>query len=140
MSPLRSIVLIEDSPEDTEAIRRSLLRLGRPNRLVHFANGEAALQSLSTLERFSWPPLVLLDLNLPGLDGREVLSEIKQNPSLCGVPVVVLTTSSNPHDLEHCYCKGASGYLIKPVDLERLQSQLAATLSYWLDTVALGER
>lgn len=84
------------------------------------------------------PDLVLLDLNLLAGDGREVLSAIREEPALRELPVVVLTSSTNPRDVDDCYSAGASSYLFKSVDFALLQTTLAAGLEYWLNAPPRG--
>ena len=83
------------------------------------------------------PSLVVLDLNLPGTDGREILTEIKQDEDLRTIPVVVLSTSSNPKDVDACYCHGISGYMIKPMGSDRLNKLVKTFLEYWFHAVEL---
>ena len=83
------------------------------------------------------PAIILLDLNLPGTDGREVLEQIKQDKSLKSIPVVIFTTSSNPRDIEACYQYGVNGYIIKPVDVNELKRTIQVFLSYWLEVNTL---
>jgi CheY-like chemotaxis protein len=79
------------------------------------------------------PSAILLDLNLPGMDGRDILERLKQDRSFKKIPIVVFTTSSNPRDVELCYQKGANGYLIKPMDFQELQKTVQAFVDYWLE-------
>jgi CheY-like chemotaxis protein len=81
--------------------------------------------------------LIVLDLNLPGTDGREVLAELKQDKNLKTIPVVIFTTSSNPKDVEGCYQYGVNGYLIKPMDTQRLRQLVQIFLDYWFEAVTL---
>ena len=83
------------------------------------------------------PVLVLLDLNLPRLDGRELLAAIRTDPACPLVPLVVLTTSSNPRDVTTCYRAGASGYLVKLVDLPKFATMIRQCVEYWLQAVTL---
>jgi CheY-like chemotaxis protein len=83
------------------------------------------------------PAVVLLDLNLPGTDGREVLEHVKGDEGLRSIPVVVFTTSSNPGDVQASYRTGASGFIIKPIRFEELMRAVENLKGYWLDTVAL---
>ena len=83
------------------------------------------------------PSMVLMDLNLPGIDGRDALSEIKADPELRKLPVVVLSTSSNPLDLEFCYSAGAKAYHVKSVRYLDHLDILAQVFKYWLDEVVL---
>ena len=81
--------------------------------------------------------IVLLDLNLPGTDGREVLRTIKQDENLKKIPVIVLTTSTNEKDIEGCYAAGASSYLSKPVDLGGFMASIQRLTDYWFEIVIL---
>ena len=79
------------------------------------------------------PSVILLDLNLPGIDGRDILDRLKQDNSFKEIPIVVFTTSSNPKDIELCYQKGANGYLVKPMDAQELRKTIQAFVDYWLE-------
>ena len=86
------------------------------------------------------PAIIMLDLNLPGTDGREVLTVLKQDRDLQAIPVVVFSTSSNPKDIESCYCQGACGYIVKPMDFNKLQQLVNTFLTYWFEVVELPDR
>ena len=137
----RPILVVEDSPEDFEATRRSLVRGGFPHPLVHVNNGDQALDYLfkrgSYTRGATRPRLILLDLNLPGTDGREVLASIKADEQLRQIPVVVFTTSRDHRDVEACYRAGANSYVQKPVDLPEFRRALDTVKAYWFDTVVL---
>ena len=81
--------------------------------------------------------MILLDLNLPGTDGREVLAEIKADPQLKEIPVIVLTTSSDDRDVQACYQAGASSYIQKPVDLDGFMRAIERLNDYWFEVVIL---
>lgn len=83
------------------------------------------------------PDLVILDLNLPVTDGREVLAVIKTTPQLKTIPVVILTTSSNPKDIETCYQSGVNSYLLKPMKIDQLRSLVRMTIDYWFKVAVL---
>jgi CheY-like chemotaxis protein len=83
------------------------------------------------------PDLILLDLNLPGTDGREVLSIIKTTPALKSIPVAILSTSANPKDIATCYQSGANSYLLKPMRIDDLRNLLRIFLAYWFESVIL---
>ena len=124
MAEQQVILVVEDSPEDFEATIRVLRRSGLANPIFRCSDGERALDFLFQRGEYSDPALgapcpvwSLLDLNLPGTDGRDVLIEIKKNDRLKLIPVVVLTTSSDERDIERCYEAGANSYVKKPVDL-----------------------
>lgn len=140
---LPSVIVVEDSPEDWEATRRALERGGLTNPLVHCATGDEALDYLfaggdgEAAGAAARPGLILLDLNLPGTDGREVLVRLKAHPELCRVPVVVLTTSADERDVDGCYRAGANSYIQKPVDLPGFRAAMRTLRDYWLDVVML---
>jgi len=138
----RPILVVEDSPEDFEATRRSLLRGGLLHPLVHLGNGDEALDYLFRRGHFARdrtprPRLILLDLNLPGTDGREVLASIKADDDLRQIPVIVFSTSRDHRDVEACYRAGANSYVQKPVDLPEFRRALDSVKSYWFETVLL---
>ena len=136
---LAELLVIEDSPEDFEATRRSLVRGGLVNPIVHLADGDAALDYLLN-GKPGVPALILLDLNLPGTDGRQVLARVKDHPKLREVPIVVLTTSRDERDIRACYRAGANSYIQKPVDLAGFQRALKTLREYWFDVVVLPGR
>jgi len=120
----KTILIIEDSPEDYEATKRAFRKAGLKNQINRCEDGDEALDYLfhrgpyadsATAPR---PDIILLDLNLPGTDGREVLQEIKADKEICNIPVIVLTTSEDERDIESCYRYGANSYVKKPVDLQ----------------------
>lgn len=137
------LLIVEDSPEDLEATLRALARTGRDRTVRHCADGDEALDYLLRRGAFAGearaprPSLVLLDLNLPGTDGRELLGEIKAHAALRAIPVVVLTTSGDPQDVDACYAAGASGYVQKPVLHEDLVEALRRLEDFWFGTALL---
>jgi CheY-like chemotaxis protein len=139
-SPNQPILLVEDSPEDFETAERAFRRSGLKNPIIRCADGDEALELLFRRGRFADAPrpgVVLLDLNLPGTDGREVLAEIKAAPQLKHIPVIVLTTSSDDRDVQACYQAGASSYIQKPVDLEGFMRAIERLNDYWFEVVIL---
>jgi two-component system response regulator len=139
-SPSQPILLVEDSPEDFETTKRAFRRSGLKNPILRCADGDEALDFL--FQRGSHadaprPGVVLLDLNLPGTDGREVLSEIKASDDLKQIPVIVLTTSSDERDVQACYKAGASSYIQKPVDVEGFMKAIERLNDYWFEVVIL---
>jgi CheY-like chemotaxis protein len=137
------ILLVEDSPEDFETTERAFRRSGLKNPIYRCADGEEALDFLYRRGRYSDPDqaprpgVILLDLNLPGTDGREVLSEIKNDPNLKQIPVIVLTTSKDERDIEVCYRCGANSYIQKPVDLDGFMQAIERLNDYWFEVVIL---
>jgi CheY-like chemotaxis protein len=135
------ILIVEDSPEDYETTVRGLQRAGLANPIFHCEDGEDALDFLHRRGAYTdaasapRPGIILLDLNLPGTDGREVLAEIKNDPGLRTIPVVVLTTSTDEIDIQRCYQAGANSYVHKPVGLEGFMMALQRLKDYWFEVV-----
>ncbi|MBC7822812.1 MAG: response regulator [Candidatus Parcubacteria bacterium] len=137
------LLVIEDSNEDFEAFQRYVRRSPLTIPIYHCVDGDDALAFLDRTGRYSDPQsaprpgLILLDLNLPGTDGREVLRKIKQDEILKVIPVVVFTTSNNPKDIEACYRQGVNSYIVKPMDFNRLKHSIQILIDYWFDTTIL---
>jgi CheY-like chemotaxis protein len=133
------ILLVEDDPAHAEIVRRNFETFRVANRLLHVADGQAALDYLfrSTEEFqdrgiFPDPDLVLLDLRLPKVDGLEVLEAIKSDPHLRKLPIVVLTTSAAESDIIRAYSSHANSYLVKPVDFSQFMALMENLGYYWL--------
>ena len=137
------ILLVEDSPEDYAATVRAFTRAGLVNPILRCADGDDALDFLyrrgpyAAPGRAPRPGVILLDLNLPGTDGREVLAELKADAGLRAIPVIVLTTSCDERDVAGCYRAGANSYVQKPVSLERFFLAVQRLKDYWFDVVIL---
>ena len=137
------ILLVEDSPEDFETTQRAFRRSGLKNPIFRCSDGDEALDflfrrgSFAAADKSPRPGVILLDLNLPGTDGREVLAEIKADPALQQIPVIVLTTSNDDRDIDACYRAGASSYIQKPVDLEGFMKAIERLNDYWFEVVIL---
>ena len=142
-APHPIILLIEDSDEDYVAFSRSMDRTGLKHTLHRCRDGDEALEFLflrgrhANRETAPRPSLILLDLNLPGTDGREVLARVKQDEQLRAIPIVVLTSSDNPRDVSGCYEQGANGYQVKSVDYERFSRDVQRTVEYWFGTAVI---
>ena len=137
------ILLVEDSPGDVrltiEALRDAKVR----NNLSVAWDGVEALDYLRQQGRFeacTRPDLILLDLNLPKKDGRQVLAEIKQEPGLKRIPVVVLTTSKAEQDVLRSYALHANCYITKPVDLDQFITVVQSIEDFWLSVVKLPNK
>jgi CheY-like chemotaxis protein len=141
----KPLLVIEDSDEDFEALRRMMAKSKVTNPVYRCMDGDDALDFLFRTGEYRdrakvpRPSIILLDLNLPGTDGREVLEQIKQDQTLKTIPVVVFTTSSNPQDIAACYQNGANSYILKPMDINQLRQEVKALIEYWFDTVVLPE-
>lgn len=134
------ILLVEDSPGDVELTREALAEARIANRLSVVADGMEALEFMRRTGRHAdspRPELVLLDLNLPRMDGHEVLAAIKADPTLRNIPVVVLTTSAAERDVLAAYDLHANAYIVKPVDLEQFLHVVRSVQDFWLAVVRL---
>ncbi|MCY7276477.1 MAG: response regulator [Phormidesmis sp. CAN_BIN44] len=143
IEPPPLLLVIEDSNEDFEALQRYIRRSPLTIPIYRCVDGDDALAFLYRTGRYTDPQsaprpgLVLLDLNLPGTDGREVLRKIKQDETLKLIPVVVFTTSNNPKDIEACYRQGVNSYIVKPMGFNRLKHSIQILIDYWFDTTVL---
>lgn len=134
--PAGPILIVEDSDEDYRALLWAMKRLGLEHQVERREDGDAALARLRE-DGARRPALILLDLNLTAGDGCEVLAEIKGDEAICTIPVVVWTTSANPHDVERCYRAGANSYVLKPLDMDTFLREVQALTRYWFDVVML---
>ena len=139
MTPDFHILLVEDSRADVKIIERALAERNVVHRLTVLPDGRQALDYVARLTKPEGPPedfpdLVLLDLNLPGIDGFEVLTQLKSDPTLRAIPVVVLTTSRLEADVLKTYRYGANTYIQKPSEFPRYCDLVATLRSYWQDT------
>jgi len=134
------ILIVEDSDEDYYATERTLRKyVAFP--LDRCSKGSDVMEYMTreAMQHGAKPPsLILLDLNLPGKrDGRYVLAELKRDPRYRGIPVIVMTTSSNPDDVRKCFDLGAAGYIVKPVNLDRFVETIECLVQYWYETITL---
>lgn len=142
MIPLPHILIIEDNADDYEATERNLRQAHVVNPISWCRNGQDALDFLRydgahEDRRTSQPDLILLDLNMSGMDGRKMLEIVKADHALSSIPVIVLTTSSDARDMEACYALGASGYIHKPVDFKGLAGAIRAMNDDWFGIALL---
>ena len=136
------VLVVEDSDEDYVILLRIARDLiNRP--IIRCTSGDDALDRLLRRNRYEdepvepLPGLIVLDLNLPGTDGRDVLLQLKQHPRLRGIPVVIMTTSTSPRDVRLCYDLGAAGYITKVLNRQRFTAALQTLTAYWFHTVTL---
>jgi len=135
-------LLVEDNPGDVELIEEALQSGRVLNRISVAGDGEAAVAFLKRerdYENAPRPDLILLDLNIPKKNGFEVLAEIKSNPNLARVPVVILTTSQAERDILKSYNLHANCFVSKPVDVDEFLSVVRSTGEFWLSIVKLPE-
>ena len=137
------ILLVEDNDEDYVAFTRAVADSGVAHAVHRCQNGDQALAYLEQCAQArdhkltALPAIILLDLNLPGSDGREVLQRLKQDERFRTIPVVIVTTSSNPRDVCSCYSKGANSYMVKAIDFIKFQHDVNSMISYWFETALL---
>ena len=134
----KEILLVEDNPDDVELTRIAFAEAKVANHLVVVGDGVEALDYLFARGQYAHrdpddlPSIVLLDLNLPKVDGREVLQAIRANEKTRALPVVVMTTSTEPFDVEASYALGVNSYIRKPVDFEQFVWAVKQVGLYWL--------
>ena len=134
------ILLVEDSPSDALLTKRALAKARFINRLHIVEDGVKAIAFLRKQEPYADAPrphLILLDLNMPRMDGREVLAEIKTDENLTIIPVIVLTSSKAEEDVLSSYRLHANSYITKPVDFEAFADAVASIENFWFGVVTL---
>jgi len=142
-SQAQMVLLIEDSADDYEATMRAFNKASLHNPVIWCQSGRNALDFLTRDGRYKdlatamRPGLILLDLNMPGLDGRKTLQLIKGNSELQQIPVIVLTTSSDERDVDACYRMGANSYVQKPVSFDGLIEAIKRLKEYWFEIALL---
>jgi CheY-like chemotaxis protein len=134
----RTILLVEDNAGDVRLTREALLEAQVDAELVAVPDGEQALAFLRG--EAATPELILLDLNLPKKNGLEVLEEVKGDPGLRRVPVIMLTTSSSARDIAACYDRGVNCYVVKPLELDDFTALIGAINRFWLEVAQLPPR
>jgi two-component system, chemotaxis family, response regulator Rcp1 len=134
------ILLVEDNPGDVRLTREALKEGKVHNEMYVVQDGQAAISFLNRQGEYAdapRPDVILLDLNLPKMDGREVLAVIKNDPSLKRIPVIVLTTSEDERDILKSYDLHANAFVTKPVDLDRFIEIVGKIEGFWLTIVKL---
>ena len=145
MKPGLRLMIVEDTPEDHEMTVRALKKVGVASEVIACSDGDDALDYLYRRGKYKnaancvRPALILLDLNLPGTDGREVLAHIKRDRLLRSIPVIVLSTSADYRDVVTCYQHGANSFIKKPLGFANLVTTMQRLKDYWLETVILEE-
>ena len=143
MQPVSTILIVEDSPDGYEFCFSALTRDGNLKNPIQWCQtGDRALDYLyqrgefadSTLEM---PGLILLDLNLPGTGGQQVLQQVKSDEKFKKIPVIVMTSSSAQADIDACYTIGANSYVIKPVDIDGFFTAITRLREYWFQIAVL---
>lgn len=139
-----TILMADDDPDDQILLQEALRENNIPNLVCFVENGEELLDFLTKKGKFEGsdcavPGLILLDLNMPKMDGRQALKLIKADPVLKKIPVVVLTTSKADSDILECYNLGVNSFVSKPVNFQDLVAVTREISNYWLGTVTLPE-
>lgn len=135
-----TILLVEDNPDDAELVRIAMGEAGIAATLDVVQDGTTALEYVraeGAYEGVEHPHLVLLDLNLPGLDGREVLRIMKSDPTLCTIPIIVMSTSVDDNDIDATYRMHANGFVSKPPEFDSLVRTLEAIRDFWFAAAQL---
>lgn len=130
MRSSRPILLVEDDNVDVMTLKRAFKDLGVTNEMVHSVNGENALAYLKD-ENNTEPSIIILDLNMPRMNGIELLETIKANKELRRIPVVVLTTSNNEKDVIESFELSVAGYMVKPADYQKFVEAVKVINQYW---------
>ena len=137
---MAEILLIEDNPADILLTKEAFKECLHEHNITAFKDGSEAMKYLRRKGEYSGsriPDLVLLDLNLPKKDGRELLAEIKSDKDICTIPVIILSTSKNDRDIQASYELKANCYICKPVELDSFISIILSIEKFWLKTVRL---
>lgn len=138
-----TILMADDDPDDRLLTQEALEESNLANELYFVEDGEELLDYLQHRGKYTGPEeaprpdLILLDLNMPKKDGREALQEVKTNPNLRQIPIVILTTSKTEEDIYHTYDLGASSFITKPVTFEALVDMVKILGKYWFEVVEL---
>jgi CheY-like chemotaxis protein len=131
------ILIAEDDADDRFLLQAAFEENGFTDKLTFVENGVEVLEYLSTInskDEKKYPKFILLDLNMPKKDGREVLKELKLHSSYKKIPVVIFSTTNNEQEMRRCYELGANSYITKPNSFESLLRTVAALRSYWMQT------
>jgi len=142
-SAINPILVVEDSPEDFEVLSRAFKKAEILLPLKHCVDGQEAMDYLHFRGDYQGDPdcvrpsFVLMDLNLPGIDGRGIIEQIKSDPALSTIPLIVFTTSRSEKDVEETYRAGANSFLPKPVDMDGYVKVAQILKSYWFEYAIL---
>jgi len=141
--PHTTILIVEDNPDDYELTIRSFEEVRLRNPVKWCRTGQEALDYLRREGNYAQrpsdglPSLILLDLNMPGIDGKKVLAIVKQDPALAAIPVIILSTSGESRNVKQCYELGASTYIQKPIDFDGLVKAVSRMKDYWFGVALL---
>ncbi|HYG40948.1 MAG TPA: response regulator [Cytophagales bacterium] len=139
MDDLLDVLLIEDNSTDADLTMRALKKKNNGLKIKHVEDGAEALDFIFSQGVYSnrnpsfLPKLILMDLQLPRINGHEVLKQIKNNERTRKTPIVILTSSSHLQDVMECYSNGANAYMVKPMDFEEYILQVSSAVHFWLE-------
>ena len=139
----KNLLFVEDNPGDAHLIKEAFKRLSLPHAVHVLSDGTAVLPYLTKQGEYSEAPvpdLILLDLNMPKKSGIEVLIEIKESPEWQAIPVVILTSSQSPKDVEACYRHHANCVLTKPFEFKGVLDMVTALNAFWFESAFLPKR
>lgn len=135
MTPQYHIMVVDDAAGDVQLVKLAVAEAPYSCAVTAAGNGREALDLLRDEGTPARPDLILLDLNMPQMNGKETLKELKADPQLATIPVVVLSTSAVERDVTASYALGASGYITKPMDMDEFFQAVRRVEEYWFDTV-----
>ena len=141
-----TILVADDDPDDRKLTQEAFSESKLANDLRFVEDGVEVFDYLNRRGKFAdpasspWPSLMLLDLNMPRMDGREVLVELKKNPRYSGIRVIVMTTSKSEADINKAYLLNAASYITKPVTFDSLVNVVTTLGKYWLEIVELPDK
>ncbi|MGF1521569.1 MAG: response regulator [Leptolyngbyaceae cyanobacterium] len=136
--PFEPLLVVEDNAADFRMLKRLMRQMDVQSPIYRCQTGDEVFEMMYQTGRYqnseaiARPAIIMLDLNLPGTDGRVVLSRLKQDREFAKIPVIVFTTSSAPDDIEYCYQQGANGYMVKPLGMPEFKQMMQAFVDYWL--------
>jgi CheY-like chemotaxis protein len=137
------ILIAEDDADDRYLLQTAFSEIGFPGQIDFVENGIEVLNYLdniyasNNMEEKALPGFILLDLNMPKKDGREVLKELKQHPVFKKIPIIVFTTTKNEIEIKRCYELGANSYVVKPISFDALLKVVENIRSYWFQTASI---
>jgi CheY-like chemotaxis protein len=137
VAPNYCVYIVDDDEDDTYFIQQALLENCSACEVLTFANGAELIDCIDKPHPTKWPCLIILDLNMPVMDGFETLTYLKQNPRYGTIPVVVMTTSSADADVVRSYNLGSNSFIVKPADFSRLKEITGHLIDYWFRTTTL---
>jgi CheY-like chemotaxis protein len=140
---MQPILIAEDDADDRYLLQTAFTEIGYPEKIDFVENGIEVLNYLddiyarNNMEDKALPGFILLDLNMPKKDGREVLKELKQHPVFKKIPVIVFTTTKNEIEIKRCYELGANSYVVKPISFDALLKVVENIRSFWFQTASI---